>query len=119
MTPDFVNGLFEFMGASMNLMNVRRLWIDKKVAGVAVLPSVFFTSWGLWNLYYYPALDQWWSFAGGLAIVAVNAVWVSLALYYGGKNAKNGEGEADSRIRLDASGIREASREAHEGQEGR
>ena len=69
----------------MNLLNVKALYRDKKVRGVKILPSVFFTSWGIWNLYYYPHLGQWLSFAGGLAIVWANLTWVGLALYYSHK----------------------------------
>jgi hypothetical protein len=36
----------------------------------------------VWNLYYYPHLDQWWSFAGGLVIVAANVLWIGLMVYY-------------------------------------
>jgi len=82
MTPDFFNGLFEFTGALMLARNVLAIYRDKLVRGVHWLPTLFFTAWGFWNLYYYPSLAQWWSFAGGVAIVAVNAVWFALMIYY-------------------------------------
>lgn len=87
MTPDLINGLFEFTGAIMLSRNVVQLHRDKMVKGVHWNATAFFTSWGLWNLYYYPALDQWWSFAGGLAIVSVNAVWLAQTFYYLRKNS--------------------------------
>lgn len=43
---------------------------------------MIFTLWGVWNIYYYPSLNQWCSFAGGLVIVAANALWVGLMLRY-------------------------------------
>ena len=82
MNPDLINGLFECIGALVLTMNVRQLLKDKVLHGVHILPTIFYTCWGLWNLYYYPALDQWFSFFGGLAIVIVNAVWVVLAIKY-------------------------------------
>lgn len=82
MLADCINGLYEAGGGFMNLLNVRALYKDKKVRGVKILPSMFFTSWGIWNLYYYPHLGQWLSFIGGLLIVLVNLLWVGLALYY-------------------------------------
>lgn len=82
MNPDFINGLFEFAGAAMLWQNVRRLNRDKVVRGVHWSPTLFFTSWGVWNLWYYPSLGQWWSFAGGCAIVLVNALWLTLLLHY-------------------------------------
>lgn len=82
MNPDLINGCFEIAGALFNLLNVRRLIRDKQLHGVRWEPTAFFTAWGVWNLFYYPALDQWYSFAGGVAIVAVNAVWVGLVAWY-------------------------------------
>ena len=82
MSPDLLNGLFEFCGALMLTQNVKRLHKDKVVRGVHWMPTLFFASWGVWNLYYYPSLDQWWSFLGGCAIVCVNLVWFGQMLYY-------------------------------------
>jgi hypothetical protein len=84
--PDFINGLYESGGGLMHLLNVKALVKDKKVSGVRILPQVFFSSWGIWNLYYYPHLGQWLSFIGGLLIVAANILWVGLAVYYTRKN---------------------------------
>lgn len=79
---DAVNGAFEFFGGAVNWLNVRQLLRDKKVRGVSIIPTFFFTSWGFWNLYYYPSLHQWLSFAGGAVIVGANAAWVCLAWRY-------------------------------------
>jgi len=79
---DLINGCFELVGAALLTLNVRRLLIDKVVAGVSWLPVCFFTAWGMWNLYYYPSLDQWFSFAGGVLIVVVNTVWLVLVFKY-------------------------------------
>jgi hypothetical protein len=82
MTPDLVNGAFELLGGAFIFNHCRAVWRDKAVKGVSVLSTAFFTLWGLWNLYYYPHLNQWWSLAGGVAIVLANAVWVALLLKY-------------------------------------
>ena len=79
---DGANGLFECAGGLMNWTNVAAIWRDKKVRGVNVWASAFFTAWGFWNLYYYPHLNQWASFVGGLFIVSANAAWVYLAIKY-------------------------------------
>lgn len=81
-TPDMINGGFELFSAILFLLNIRILLRDKDVKGVSLVPAAFFTTWGFWNLFYYSNLDQWYSFYGGVVLVAVNAVWVSLALYY-------------------------------------
>lgn len=80
--PDLVNGGYEFAGGAVNWLNVRRLMIDKKLRGVSKIPTLVFTSWGVWNLYYYPHLGQWVSFSGGLGIVGMNAFWCWLAWKY-------------------------------------
>jgi uncharacterized membrane protein YfcA len=82
MQPDTVNGIFELVGSLFILLHCRRLFKDKRVAGVSVVAVVFFVAWGLWNLYYYPHLGQWYSFVGGVAIVSANALWVSMLIYY-------------------------------------
>ena len=82
MTPDLINGLFEFTAGIMNWINVRRLYRDKEVKGYSPWVFGFFTSWGVWNLYYYPYLGQWWSFAGGISIMGSNMSWLTLAIYY-------------------------------------
>lgn len=82
MSPDLFNGLFEFGGSIMLWRNVYQLYKDKMVRGVHWGPTLFFFTWGLWNLFYYPHLDQWWSFAGGLSIVTANGVWAFQMLKY-------------------------------------
>lgn len=75
---DFVNGMFELGGALLLLLNVRALYRHREIKGVHRGPTVFFTFWGMWNLFYYPHLGQWWSFAGGIAVVLVNLAWLLL-----------------------------------------
>lgn len=86
MIPDLINGLFEAAGGFFVLNHCRVLSKDKKVKGVSILSTVFFTSWGVWNLYYYPHLGQWLSFVGGLFIVLANSLWIGLMLKYKDKN---------------------------------
>lgn len=82
MTPDIINGCFEAFAGIMILLHCRRLFIDKKVRGASTVATFFFTSWGFWNLFYYPNLGQTWSFVGGLVVVTANALWLGLMLYY-------------------------------------
>lgn len=79
---DLVNGLFELFGGILLCLNIRRLYKDKKVTGVSWIPVAFFTSWGLWNLYFYPALNCWASFVGGIVVVTANAAWLGMAWWY-------------------------------------
>ena len=92
--PDLINGLFEGLGALFLLQNVLRLHKDKIVRGVHWLPTSFFMLWGYWNLFYYPHLNQWLSFFGGLAIVIVNTVWLGQMIFYLRKERYEQEGIA-------------------------
>jgi hypothetical protein len=78
MSPDLINGLFELAGAIALGANVLKLLRDRQVRGVHWASTVFFTSWGFWNLIYYPTLGQWFSLAGGACIVIVNMIWLLL-----------------------------------------
>jgi hypothetical protein len=78
--PDQINGGFEAIGAVLAWVNVYKLHKAKEIKGVFWPLTAFFSSWGIWNLYYYPALGQWLSFYGGLGLTLGNAVWVVLAI---------------------------------------
>lgn len=80
--PDLINGSFEFLAGFFVLGHCFRLYRDKKVRGVSITAFIFFTLWGYWNLFYYPHLNQWWSFFGGLSIVTVNTIYDVMLIYY-------------------------------------
>lgn len=80
--PDLANALFEGGGGFIILLNVRRILRDKLVRGFDWRVMAFFTTWGLWNLFYYPHLGQWLSFAVGAWTTAANAVYLALMIYY-------------------------------------
>ena len=94
MTPDIINGLFECFGGVFILQNIRKILKDKMVRGADWRVMTFFTVWGYWNLYYYPFLDQWWSFAGGVAIVITNTIYSSLMIYYIARENKGFSGRS-------------------------
>jgi hypothetical protein len=66
-------------------ISVWRLYKDKMVRGFSAASMLFFTAWSFWNLYYYPFLDQWASFAGGISIGTANLAWITLAYKYRGR----------------------------------
>ena len=82
MWQDKINGLFELLGGIFVMMHCLRLYKDKKVRGVSFTATAYFALWGFWNLHYYPRLDQWMSFTGGLLIVAMNTLWILMMVYY-------------------------------------
>lgn len=79
---DFVNGMFEFGLSFFLMMNIRQAYRDKQVKGIWWPMVAFTTTWGYWNLFYYPHLDQWWSFVGGIAVVTCNTIWLIQLMYY-------------------------------------
>ena len=79
---DWINGSFELLGGILCWLNVAKIRKDRKVQGVYWPVQAFFALWGWWNLYYYPSLGQWASFAGGAFLVIGNTAWVLLALKY-------------------------------------
>jgi hypothetical protein len=85
MNADTINGLFECLGGVFIALSIRRLWIDKRVHGVSLVHPIFFNAWGFWNLYFYPAVNCWWSFWGGVGVVVTNTIWVSMMIYYRGR----------------------------------
>lgn len=82
MSSDLINGLFELGGATLILLNIRALHRDKEIKGFSPWPLTFFTTWGLWNCWFYPVNDLWWSFAGGVALAAVNLAWLAQIVWY-------------------------------------
>ena len=85
MIPDIVNGSLEFTGSIAMWYNAYQTYKDKGYSGVSAISAAFIVFWGFWNLYYYPHLDQWFSFTGGISIVAANICWLFLMVYYGRK----------------------------------
>lgn len=84
--PDLINGLFETAGGFFIALSVIKLYNDKVVRGVSWMHVSFFSAWGFWNLFFYPHLDQWFSFWGGFILVAVNMGWLGQIVYYNWRN---------------------------------
>lgn len=76
MSADLFNAFFELFGGAFVMLNVIDIWKKRIVAGQTLTAMGFFTSWGIWNMFYYPLLGQWWSAAGALGVCAVNALMI-------------------------------------------
>lgn len=81
MIPDLINATFELVGAVLCWRNAYQLYRDREVRGVYWPMYAFFAAWGVWNLFYYPALGQWFSFAAGVFLCAGNCAWVAGVLW--------------------------------------
>ena len=86
--PDLINSLFEFTSGVFLWNSFRILMKHKAVRGYSILTVAFFSLWGYWNLFYYPHLEQWLSFFGGINVVLPNSLWVIFAIYYTRRNKK-------------------------------
>ena len=95
MTPDLINGLWEVVGGFFIMTSVWQLYKDKRVRGVHWAHVSFFTLWGWWNMYFYPAEDLWLSFAGGLNVVFWNTIWWAQLIYYSRKERSEGTGSSN------------------------
>jgi len=82
---DQVNGFFEMFGGLMMLFSIRKAYKDKEVKGISIPACLFFASWAVFGMVYYPSLGQWWSFAGNVVLATTNVIWASQLVYYSRK----------------------------------
>jgi hypothetical protein len=82
LTNDMINGALEFGGSLFLFRNCWMLYEDKVVKGVSPWATFYFFSWAVWNLFFYPSLNQYWSWIGGMCIGLSQFVWIVLALWY-------------------------------------
>lgn len=78
MSPDLINAAFQLFASAFILNHARVLWKSKQAHGVSMLSGAFFNAWGIWNVWYYPHLDQTLSFYAGVAVVLANTFWITL-----------------------------------------
>lgn len=79
---DLINGTFETLAGLFVLNHCRVLMDHRETRGVSIASTAFFTLWGYWNVFYYPALGQTASFIGGVVVVVANTLYVLLMLHY-------------------------------------
>lgn len=80
---DLINAVFELGGSITIWLHTRKIIQDRGHAGVSVWSVAFMILWGVWNLWYYPSLNQWLSFFAGCSICLANVVWLGFLIYYG------------------------------------
>ncbi len=88
---DLVNGIFEICGGLFIVPSIIKIMKEKRVHGINWITTMFFTFWGLWNLFFYPQHGLTLSFYGGVFLVLANGTWLTLLIYYQRKqsNAKH------------------------------
>jgi hypothetical protein len=79
---DLINAGFELFGGAFVALNCWDIWKKKAVAGATLTAMGFFTSWGVWNLFYYPSIGQWWSTVGAWGVMLANAIMIGLIVKF-------------------------------------
>jgi len=87
--PDLGNAAFEGFATVISMLNVWQILKDKEVKGVSAWPTIGFTMWGIWNLFYYPFLGQTYSAIAAGGMITVNATWLYLYWKYTRGTNKN------------------------------
>lgn len=82
MTLDHINAGFEFVGACCRAYDCWRLYKAKTYAGVHPASTIFFFTWGTWNIVFFGGLDQKWSLVCSMLLCSMNALWLFLAYLY-------------------------------------
>lgn len=80
--PDMVNASFQIGAGLAVSAHCGRLYADKEARGLSIPAVLFFAVWGGWNLFYYPQLNQIWSFAGGIFVTLSNLIYLALLVTY-------------------------------------
>lgn len=79
---DLINAGFEVAATAALLPSVLRTWRSKSAQSASPWTPLFFGCWALFNLIYYPSLDQWLSAYAALMVGSVNLFWATLLWRY-------------------------------------
>ena len=89
MTPDQANACFETLEELNGILagvlvfnHCRVLCKDKQTRGVSLLSLIIFLSWNIYNTFYYPHLNQWYSLYGSLVLAASNILYCGMIIHY-------------------------------------
>lgn len=82
LTSDQINALLELGGAIFLIPSLIEAFKKKLIVGVSWITPIFFTSWGLWNCWYYPSLGQYYSAIAAIIMFIANIVWLGMILKY-------------------------------------
>jgi uncharacterized membrane protein YfcA len=82
---DKINGIFELAAAFFVYLHIRKLKEDRAVKGLSIISVVFFSSWSVFNLAFYPINSLLWSFWAGIPVFLANIYYVYLLIKYNKK----------------------------------
>ncbi len=87
---DIANSCFLVVAIFFLLLDVRAVYRDKKINGLAVPTRFFFVVWTAFTVAYWAHLDQWFSFYVEIALLVISVMYVSMIMYY----YKKGDGDS-------------------------
>lgn len=79
--PDVINGLFLFVGALVICLSIKKLYIQGQVRGIDWRHPAFFNFWGMYQLFFYANLEQWFSFAAAITTVLAGTTYLLMILF--------------------------------------
>ncbi len=79
---DVVNSVMVLTAGGFIAVSVWKLYKDKLVRGVSPIHVGFFSAYGLWHIFFFSSLDQWWSVVGGIVAATMNTIWLTQIIYY-------------------------------------
>lgn len=82
MNIDIINSILIVVAGGFISVSVFKLYRDKVVRGVSPIHVGFFTLYGFWHIYFFSALDQWYSVMGGIVATSMNTLWFYMLIYY-------------------------------------
>lgn len=82
MNVDIINAVVETGSAAFIWLNVRRIWLDKHLAGVSLFPTLWFSFACAWRLCLYAKVGTTWSVISGILVLISNIAWFALGAYY-------------------------------------
>jgi hypothetical protein len=79
---DQANACLEMGGAFLRTLDCIKLFQDKRFSGGHLGTALYFLGWGVFNVFFYPSLNQVWSFWAAIALMAMNGLWFVMAVHY-------------------------------------
>lgn len=79
---DTINAGMMTGGLFMNVLNCRRIYLDKEVVGVSLIPTIYYIFWAIFGAYYFYTLNQPYSALLDVIMIIGYIVWLSMAINY-------------------------------------
>ena len=87
---DLINCFFQYGAGFVILRNIYLLYKHKEVKGVSKISTVFFTSMGIWGLFFYGINGFTLSFLASCFVTFCNIIWLIQMFYYSENKNKGG-----------------------------